>query len=274
MICSIITVNYNDHIGLKRTLESVRKQNFSDFEHIIIDGGSTDGSVNVITSYVNSVEEISRNNVIWSSEKDTGVFNAMNKGIKSSHGDYLLFLNSGDYLVNESVLQEVFSTKRNSDFIIGKCQVSKDNETIWIAYPQNDYTLDYFFHGSMAHQASFIKKSLFDDYGFYREDLKIMSDWEFSLKTIIFGRASVEPIDVLISDYNCDGMSSDSRNKAIIEKERRQVFFDLHLNHIVPDYAERDNVITKQEAMLWAWNKKCFRRPIEFVYRVARKFKI
>lgn len=272
MICSIITVNYNDHIGLERTLESVRKQNFSDFEHIIVDGGSTDGSVNVITTYVNSVEKIGRNNVIWSSEKDTGAFNAMNKGIQSSHGKYLLFLNSGDYLINESVLQEVFSTKRDTDYIIGKCRVSKDNETIWIACPPQNYTLNYFFHGSMAHQASFIKKSLFDSFGFYREDLKIMSDWEFSLKTIILGHASVEPIDVLISDYNCDGMSSDSKNRAIVEEERAQVFFDLHLDHIVPDYVERDKVTSKQKAMLWAWSKGCFRQPINLIYHIAKKF--
>ena len=86
---SIITINYNHIEGLKRTIDSVISQTSSNYEYIIIDGGSTDGSVNIIKEYKEHL-------VYWISEKDNGVYHAMNKGVAQAQGDYCIFMNSGD----------------------------------------------------------------------------------------------------------------------------------------------------------------------------------
>ncbi|MEP7170167.1 MAG: glycosyltransferase, partial [Bacteroidota bacterium] len=97
---SIITVNLNNAAGLKKTIESVVTQTFNDVEYIIIDGASTDGSKEVIKNYETKIS-------YWVSEKDTGIYNAMNKAIKKAKAEYCLFLNSGDSLTNKKVLNDV-----------------------------------------------------------------------------------------------------------------------------------------------------------------------
>ncbi|MFT4805390.1 MAG: glycosyltransferase involved in cell wall biosynthesis, partial [Psychroserpens sp.] len=100
MKLSIITINFNNAVGLKKTIESVVNQTSNDFEYIVIDGGSNDGSVDVIKEYEAKVS-------YWVSEVDKGIYHAMNKGILLAKGDYLEFLNSGDILVNETVIQKI-----------------------------------------------------------------------------------------------------------------------------------------------------------------------
>lgn len=115
---SIITVNLNNREGLRKTIESVICQSFSDYEYIIIDGGSTDGSKELIELYQNKV-------TYWISETDKGIYNAMNKGIKTGKGDYCLFLNSGDWLVNSTVIEKEFSDSKQADIIYGNTIFSK-----------------------------------------------------------------------------------------------------------------------------------------------------
>ena len=99
---SIITINLNNCAGLQKTLDSVFAQTFTDYEYLVIDGGSTDGSAELIKKQENKF-------VYCVSEKDNGIYHAMNKGIRKATGDYLLFLNSGDYLVNDEVLSNCSS---------------------------------------------------------------------------------------------------------------------------------------------------------------------
>ena len=112
MKLSIITINYNNAIGLKKTIESLIEQSYQEYEYIVIDGGSDDGSKEVIWESLRYVSS-------WCSEKDTGVYNAMNKGIMRATGEYLLFLNSGDYLYDSTVLEDVTSTLSGEDIIYG-----------------------------------------------------------------------------------------------------------------------------------------------------------
>ena len=98
---SIITINYNNLAGLQKTFESVFNQTFQDFEYIVIDGGSTDGSKELIEQYHDKID-------YWVSEPDSGIYNAMNKGIVRANGEYLQFLNSGDSLLGENILKNVF----------------------------------------------------------------------------------------------------------------------------------------------------------------------
>lgn len=112
MLFSIITVNLNNYCGLLKTIKSVVEQTFRDYEWIIIDGGSTDGSKQLIEQYSQFIS-------YWVSEPDTGIYNAMNKGIRVSSGDYLLFLNSGDWLASPTVLEDVYKTAPTVDFVYG-----------------------------------------------------------------------------------------------------------------------------------------------------------
>ena len=103
MLLSIITINWNNAAGLEKTLQSVASQTCRDFEHIIVDGASTDGSVDIIKSYVESAPH----HVDWSSEPDKGIYNAMNKGIRKATGDYIQILNSGDCLAADDVVERM-----------------------------------------------------------------------------------------------------------------------------------------------------------------------
>ena len=110
---SIITINYNNKDGLKKTIESVINQSCKDFEYIIIDGGSTDGSVDVIRQYADRIN-------YWISEPDKGVYNAMNKGVAQAHGEYLNFMNSGDCFSDNSVLENIAHSLCSYDIVTGK----------------------------------------------------------------------------------------------------------------------------------------------------------
>ena len=103
---SIITINYNDAEGLRKTLASVASQTYTDIEHIIVDGASTDGSVDVIREY-ETINLSSTNpiRIVWVSEKDKGIYDAMNKGVAKASGEYLLFLNGGDALASPTAIQ-------------------------------------------------------------------------------------------------------------------------------------------------------------------------
>ena len=110
---SIITVNYNNKEGLRNTIESVIHQTYRDFEYIVIDGGSTDGSVDILKKYDQQIN-------YWVSEKDSGIYNAMNKGISKAHGEYLNFMNSGDCFYALDNLERVAKYQYETDFIVGR----------------------------------------------------------------------------------------------------------------------------------------------------------
>lgn len=112
MKLSIITINLNNLEGLKKTFESVFNQTFTDYEWIVIDGGSTDGSREFIEAHQDSFS-------YWSSEPDRGIYNAMNKGILQANGEYLSFLNSGDYYADSETLANVFCTNHEADILFG-----------------------------------------------------------------------------------------------------------------------------------------------------------
>ena len=112
MTYSIITVNYNNYEGLRRTIKSVVCQTYKDYEYIIIDGGSTDGSAELIRQYTDHL-------TFWVSEPDKGIYNAMNKGVAHANGEYLNFMNSGDCFYDENVLQTL-KAHLDSDIVEGQ----------------------------------------------------------------------------------------------------------------------------------------------------------
>lgn len=273
MKLSIITINRNNENGLRKTITSVLNQSWSDFEYIIVDGASTDNSVDVIKNDISSVSEGLNSRIQFISEADTGVFNAMNKGIVMAKGDYLLFLNSGDFFVDNNVLSNVFCVMRETDILSCSCRVSKNGEQVFITTPPTNYTFGFFYNNSLAHQATFIKKDLFNKFGLYREDLKFMGDWEFFVRTIVIAGASTQNIDVILTDYNMEGISSVSNNQYFIIKEKQTVFEEKALKCFVPDYDYFYQFKQNIAIMEWAWSKKLFRMPILLIYRFIANYR-
>ncbi len=215
---SIITINLNNAEGLKLTIDSVLAQTNKDFEYIIIDGASTDGSVSCIKQALESDSSLS---IKWISEKDTGIYNAMNKGIALAEGEYLLMLNSADYLVDASVVDSILPYLDGTDIVQGNIIVSRGNSMfIHKGYAHSELSLIEILHGDFPHQATFTRKSVFKDYGLFDESYRLISDYIFYVKALGFGRASFKYIDLNISFFDPDGLSSQNQAIQKVEEDR------------------------------------------------------
>lgn len=246
MWLSIITINFNNRSGLKKTIESVVAQTFKDYEWIVIDGGSTDGSRELIEQYANHFS-------YWISEPDRGVYNAMNKGIKVAKGDYLQFLNSGDWLFDETALERCFSHPFTSDIVYGDLYfVYKDGRQKKTCFP-NPLTLRYFYRFSLGHNASFIKRELLQ-HDLYDERFKIVSDWAFFLKKALSG-CSFEYINETVSCFDTNGISI--VNKELVKQER-----EIVLNELIPDLLVQD--FRKMDEMEAVLNKNHVKKVLEY----------
>jgi glycosyltransferase involved in cell wall biosynthesis len=216
---SVITINLNNLNGLQRTINSVINQSLSDFEYIIIDGGSTDGSVDLIKSrnkYVTS----------WVSEKDKGIYSAMNKGINLAKGEYILFLNSGDFFAKSDVLFNAFKYLTGEDIVYFDLLIQEENN-IWVkTYPEK-LSFEYFMNDTLPHPASFIRKEMVLRNNKFREDLKIVSDWALFLNAIFLFDATYKYIPTVLSNFNLNGISSLISNQDLIKKEKNR-----HLSRI------------------------------------------
>ena len=227
---SIITINLNNRDGLIKTIDSVLAQTYKNFQYIIIDGASTDGSIDVIEKHAGKIG-------YWVSEQDRGIYHAQNKGIGKSSGNYLLFLNSGDYLFNETVLEDILKNDFNEDILYGDIYFDTGNtEFTFKTYPSK-LTFDYFFtySESLPHPATLIKKSLFERVGIYNEEFKIVSDWEFWLKAIFLHQASYKKISLPISVCDTDGLSLRPEFKHVMKQEMEKVY-NNYFPGIVDDY--------------------------------------
>lgn len=200
MKISIITINYNNKEGLKKTISSVIKQSFKDYEYFIVDGGSTDGSVEVIM-------EASKGITHWISEKDTGIYNAMNKGLAFANGAYCFFLNSGDYLANESILEDVYP-HLNEDIVYGDLYFEYPGGTTETAIFEDNMSLFKLSYTGIPHQGTFIKRSLLNKLGGYKEEFKIVADWFFFVEAIIKYNVSFTKLNFVISYFDKSGVSS------------------------------------------------------------------
>lgn len=209
---SIITVNYNNKDGLRKTIESVIHQTFRDFEFIVIDGGSTDGSTDVLKEYDALID-------FWVSEPDGGIYQGMNKGIKKATGDYLNFMNSGDCFYNEKTLQNVFDKQLACDIIVGKdyhynSQTQQGFSTI---LPPRISMLTFYIQ-TLPHQSSFFKRELFDN-TLYDESLKIVADIKFYIQKICVEECSVVLTNEIICKREPDGISKSYNERRIAEHQ-------------------------------------------------------
>lgn len=227
---SIITVNKNNSKGLLHTITSVIEQAYTNYEYIIIDGCSTDNSLDVISKFKDKIH-------FWISEPDSGIFDAMNKGILKSTGDYCYFLNSGDTLVSDHTLMNIFAQKSyDAPFINGHQINLIGQEQHRVRALNRKITLFDLYWGTIKHQATFINRNLFSKYGLYDTNLQVTSDWKFFLQTIGINNEQPDFVDQDIVYFQWDGMSTNPKFSAIHEKERTTVLSQCIPQSIRSDY--------------------------------------
>lgn len=213
MKLSVITINYNNRDGLLKTIESVVNQSSNGFEYIIIDGGSTDASIDVIKMYSDKIN-------YWVSEPDNGIYNAMNKGIDVAKGEYCIFLNSGDSFCDYQTLSLSLPFLDGTDVVAGYAKL----DTGEIGNLPKEITFQSLYnHQQPCHQSSFIKTELLKKYR-YDEKYKLVSDWKFFIQIFIYDNSSFKPIDVVVSVYDTNGISS--TNRTLIDEEHVKVLRD------------------------------------------------
>ena len=314
MKLSIITINYNNAEGLRKTLASVASQTYADIEHIIVDGGSTDGSVEIIEAYASDVARKASgcvpqggegscaavegqdatpangaqplatqdatspaatqpHKVTWLSEPDKGIYNAMNKGIRMATGEYIQILNSGDILAADDVTERmVAALKTHQCKVYGvKCKGTEDsnaenpalspNSLIALSPIENrpqipifygnmikvnaagkivgksgytEYSLRQFYSSTLNHDCAYIRRDLFEEYGLYDEQLKIVSDWKWYLQAIGLGKVKPEYVDIDVTIFDDGGISE--TNLALRNAERRKVLEELLPPAVLWDY--------------------------------------
>lgn len=250
MKLSIITVNWNNRRGLEETMSSVRAQKRRGFEWIVVDGGSTDGSKELMER---EEEAIRQSGIIlkWVSERDKGIYNAMNKGIAMAEGEYCEFVNSGDCLMDEDVMARMTEAEE-------KMEGKKDNLIVWgnmvKKFPDGTLRRDRcvtgkpltmfdFYHGTLNHSPAWIARKLFDTYGKYDENYKIVSDWKWYMKAIVFGKAEARYVDVDVTLFDMTGISE--TNVELTQKERAEVLKEMVPPTILWDYAHYNDWIDR-----------------------------
>jgi glycosyltransferase involved in cell wall biosynthesis len=235
---SIVTINLNNSSGLRQTIESVLGQTFNDYQFIIIDGSSKDESVEVIKEFENKIS-------FWRSEPDKGIYNAMNKGIVHSSGEYCLFLNSGDKLLHKDVLKNCFDITFSEDFVYGHQVIEKDGVLVEDPCLDTEYiTFLTLSKSHICHQCTFIKRELFNRIGFYNEENKIISDWEFVMTGLFIYSCSIRRIPTKMTIYNTSGISSQEVLKRQQFEERRK-FLEKQFPLFLPDYDSFERFMNK-----------------------------
>lgn len=199
---TIITINFNHKEGLKRTIDSIVNQTFTDYEWMVVDGGSTDGSKELIEQYQDYF-------AWWCSEPDKGVYNAMNKGLAQATGEYINFMNSGDLFATHTILEEIFSQPHKADVLYGRMVVGTiDGEEYWRNMMKPRLRWFDFYNSTLNHQSTFTKGEMFLRFGGFDESYKVYGDWRHFAQIIGIEKATSEFINKKISIYEGGGLSA------------------------------------------------------------------
>ena len=309
MQLSIITINYTTAEGLRKTLASVAAQTYRDFEHIIVDGGSTDGSVKIIEAYASDMAHMASGSVLmgsngdfvavdsqdstlangaqphevtqpaastqpsikWISEKDKGVYDAQNKGIAIAQGEYCYFLNAGDTFCNEHVLELIFKPltfnlsplTSTPDILYGnEIIVDGNGQRVGIARGVENPSFVDLYNSCMKHQASFIRRELFDKYGMYDAAMRICSDFDWFFRVIAFhDDVTLQYMDVDIAYFENTGLSYHAPE--LCAKERQQI-----LNRYMSKLLQRDYAVLGKYPRLSRVGEN---KMVKLLLRIANK---
>ena len=242
MRLSLVTINYNNAEGLRKTLASVSAQSYSDFEHVIVDAAYTDGSVDIIKEYADQVLYP----VVWSSEKDKGVYDGMNRGIKKATGEYVWILNSGDCAAATDTVERIMHIleKSNIDILLGnKIHVypgdKKLNDPLLVKRVNDekprpmDVSMLTFYTGTVPQDAAFVRRELFEKYGYFDEKMKICADWKLYLNMIALGGIQPMYVNVDVVLFDMTGISNENHELRIAERE-------AYLEDVLPASVRKD----------------------------------
>lgn len=239
-------------------------QTWTGYEYIIIDGGSTDGSKEMIESHASRLS-------FWVSEPDKGIYYAMNKGIEKAKGEYLLFLNSGDFLVDRNVLERINQANLSEDIVVGDCNVSENGKVIFHATPPDEISLAAFYGVTIPHQSALIRRELFQRAGNYSENYRIHSDLEFFIKALIIEKCSYRHLRITVSDYNTEGISG----KGSFRTDSEEKEYDDILNKLIPsrilkDYATWKHLQDERKILNWVQSKPLLYKPLVLIFRLTQ----
>lgn len=215
MVISIITVTYNNRKGLEATIKSVKAQTNKNFEFIVVDGASSDGSVEVIKDESAIITQ-------WVSEPDTGIYNAMNKGVRMASGEYCLFMNAGDLLYSPITTEELLSQDLDADFIEGRIAFN-DSPGKYSKPPKTRTLWSYVYGFNNCHQASLIRRRLLLEIP-YDESYKIAADLKFNMEAIVCHNCTYKSIDTVVCNYEVGGRSATVSHKEEVERAYRELF--------------------------------------------------
>lgn len=228
MKISIITVCYNSEKTIEKTIKSVLSQNYKDIEYIIIDGGSTDNTINIINKYKQKID-------IFKSEKDRGIYDAINKGIKYSTGSVISILHSDDTFCDKLTINKVisnFKSNQKIDCLIGNTVIIKKNSKKKLRnYKANFFKNWMLYLGfSPPHPSTFFKQKIYKKHGLYNSKYTIAGDFEFFVRVFVKKKLSFKIINEDFVFMKTGGKSSDSiKSNLIASQEIIKSFKDNNL---------------------------------------------
>jgi glycosyltransferase involved in cell wall biosynthesis len=255
---SIITINFNNKLGLRRTFDSIFAQTFIEFEYIVIDGGSCDGSKELIETHQNKIN-------YWVSEKDNGIYHAMNKGIRAASGDYLLFMNSGDVLISDSNILNDCCLKLNEDIVAFDCFLEKDNKIIGRRTHIEKPTLYYVYKYGFKHQSTFIKRGLFYKLGLYNEAFIIAGDYEFWIRCFLESTTTCKCYKIPIAIFELSGISQGGG----WAEEHKRIEYEL-LSNIISDLKDLERYYNLKNSRFFKFFR--IKMIINMVSKVKSKY--
>lgn len=222
---SVITVCKNEENSIENTIKSILNQSYNDFEYIVIDGNSTDNTLNIINKYRNNAKkngEMTKNIDMVISEPDGGVYSAMNKGIVRAKGDYLCFINGNDTFSDDFVLekisQDIFFAKE-AMLIIGQVNFYENGEYYYTSSQEAIKTLYDFQRSFYSHQGIFYKKEVFEKYGLYDENIKILSD-NFKNAEVLINNEPILYTNNVVANFTMGGLSTNPATRAQLTEEK------------------------------------------------------
>jgi glycosyltransferase involved in cell wall biosynthesis len=257
MKLSIITINRNNAAGLEKTMQSVVSQTYKEFEYVVVDGASTDDSVEVIKRLAPQFGE----RLKWISEPDKGIYNAMNKGMRMASGDYFQILNSADCLASDDVTERMLSELEKLKYptiLYGnmvKC-FPDGHKLLGRGFVGQPITMLNMYNGTLNHDPTYIHRSLFEKYGYYDESLFIVSDWKWFLTAIILGGEEPKYTDINVTLFDMTGVSENVANKGKIKQERKSVMEGLIPKVYLADYerySDDINMMKRIHRHKWAY---------------------
>ena len=212
MRVSIITITFNDLKGLRETYRSIKGQTMRDYEWIVVDGGSTDGTKQFL-------EEHDSELAWWCSEPDKGVYNAQNKGTQHARGEYCIYMNSGDSFFSDDVLGKIFEKETDADIIYGDWMLRFENGKTRLGRAPKVADLLYFFGENMCHQAMLIRTEALKSRP-YDETFRIYADWEEWLALYMQGK-TFERRDITVCNFLVGGISTGDEAAPSLKAERK-----------------------------------------------------